>query len=234
MPEPSIPQEPADQRVRVQGEPVESFPEMAPEAMRGRSRAITVVGEDVLHRRNRDVAPEQFGTPELAALVDDMFATMYVAEGVGLAANQVGVDLRLFVYDCHDDDGVRHVGHVCNPVLAERDPEDSPLVVDNEGCLSVPGPHAEVPRAEYAAVRGFDRDGNPVEVEGTGYFARCLQHETDHTLGRLYIDRLGKRPRRKVLKQMEEMREEVFARREANAAKLAEQQAAAGASAAES
>lgn len=73
-----------------------------------------------------------------------------------------------------------------------------------------------------------------MEVEGTGYFARCLQHETDHTLGRLYIDRLGKRPRRKVLKQMEEMREEVFARREANAAKLAEQQAAAGASAAES
>jgi peptide deformylase len=134
-----------------------------------------------------------------------------------LAANQVGVDLRVFVYDCPDDDGVRHVGHVINPVLETWGAEEEGLVVENEGCLSVPGPHAELARAPYARVTGFDRDGNPVTVEGSGYFARCLQHETDHTLGRLYIDRLSKRERKKVLKAMEEMRDQVFARRAENA-----------------
>ncbi|GAA1118133.1 peptide deformylase [Nocardiopsis composta] len=221
MSEQSSTGDPADQRVRVQGEPVDDYPEMAPEAARGRVRRITVVGEDVLHRVNADVPAGMLGTPELSALIDDMFLTMYVAEGVGLAGNQVGEDLRLFVYDCPDDDGVRHVGHVINPVLAERDAEAVPLVVENEGCLSVPGPHAELPRAEYAKVTGVDKDGAPVEVEGTGYFARCLQHETDHTYGRLYIDRLAARPRKKVLKQMKEMANDVFARREANAAELA-------------
>ncbi|GAB3489091.1 peptide deformylase [Nocardiopsis coralliicola] len=210
----------ADRRVHLMGAPVDDYPELAPEALRGSVRRITVVGEDVLHRANRDVAADQFGGAELAQLVDDMFRTMYVAEGVGLAGNQVGVDLRLFVYDCPDDDGVRHVGHIVNPVLAERDPDGNPLVVENEGCLSVPGPHAELPRAEYARVAGFDKDGRAVEVEGTGYFARCLQHETDHTFGRLYIDRLAARPRKKVLKQMNEMANNVFERREENAAAL--------------
>ncbi len=101
-----------DTRVRVQGKPVDSYPTWAPEAARGKVLRVTVVGEDVLHRRNADVT--EFGTPELHTLIDDMFRTMYVAEGVGLAANQVGVDLRVFVYDCPDDDGVRHVGHVIN------------------------------------------------------------------------------------------------------------------------
>ncbi|WP_107491044.1 peptide deformylase [Thermobifida fusca] len=204
-----------DTRVRVQGKPVDSYPTWAPEAARGKVLRVTVVGEDVLHRRNADVT--EFGTPELHTLIDDMFRTMYVAEGVGLAANQVGVDLRVFVYDCLDDDGVRHVGHVINPVLETWGAEEEGLVVENEGCLSVPGPHAELARAPYARVTGFDRDGNPVTVEGSGYFARCLQHETDHTLGRLYIDRLSKRERKKVLKAMEEMRDQVFARRAENA-----------------
>jgi len=204
-----------DTRVRVQGKPVDSYPTRAPEAARGKVLRVTVVGEDVLHRRNADVT--EFGTPELHTLIDDMFRTMYVAEGVGLAANQVGVDLRVFVYDCPDDDGVRHVGHVINPVLETWGAEEEGLVVENEGCLSVPGPHAELARAPYARVTGFDRDGNPVTVEGSGYFARCLQHETDHTLGRLYIDRLSKRERKKVLKAMEEMRDQVFARRAENA-----------------
>ncbi|MBB6171606.1 peptide deformylase [Nocardiopsis mwathae] len=211
-----------DTRVRVQGEPVDTFPDMAPEAARGTVLRVTVVGEDVLHRRNKDVDPAQFGTPELSQLIDDMFLTMYAAEGVGLAGNQVGRDLRVFVYDCPDDEGVRHVGHVINPVLDERDPDRTPLVVENEGCLSVPGPHAELARAEHAVVRGFDKDGRPVVLEGTGYFARCLQHETDHTLGRLYIDRLAARARKKVLKQMSEMANDVFARREARAAELTE------------
>jgi len=204
-----------DTRVRVQATPVDSSPPWAPEAARGKVLRFPVVGEDVLHRRNADVT--EFGTPELHTLIDDMFRTMYVAEGVGLAANQVGVDLRVFVYDCPDDDGVRHVGHVINPVLETWGAEEEGLVVENEGCLSVPGPHAELARAPYARVTGFDRDGNPVTVEGSGYFARCLQHETDHTLGRLYIDRLSKRERKKVLKAMEEMRDQVFARRAENA-----------------
>ncbi|MEY9212851.1 peptide deformylase [Thermobifida halotolerans] len=215
MSEQHVSETPVDTRVRVQGQPVDSYPEWAPEAVRGRVLRVTVVGEDVLHRRNAEVT--EFGTPELHTLVDDMFRTMYVAEGVGLAANQVGVDLRLFVYDCPDDDGVRHVGHVLNPVLETEGVEEEGLAVENEGCLSVPGPHAELPRAPRARVTGFDRDGNPVTVEGTGYFARCLQHETDHTMGRLYIDRLPKRERKKVLKTMNDMKDQVFARRAENA-----------------
>ena len=195
------------------------FPEFAPEAARGRVLRVTVTGEEVLHRVNRDVPEEMLGGAELSRLVDDMFMTMYAAEGVGLAGNQVGVDLRLFVYDCPDDDGVRHVGHVINPVLDERDLEDA-VVVENEGCLSVPGPHAELGRAEHATVRGVDKDGDEVVLTGSGYFARCLQHETDHTLGRLYIDRLSKRERKRVLKKMNEMASNVMERRQERAKEL--------------
>ncbi|WP_026117265.1 peptide deformylase [Nocardiopsis alkaliphila] len=203
----------------VQGREVSDFPEFAPEAARGRVLRVTVTGEEVLHRVNRDVPEEMLGGAELARLVDDMFMTMYAAEGVGLAGNQVGVDLRLFVYDCPDDDGVRHVGHVINPVLDERDLEDA-VVVENEGCLSVPGPHAELGRAEHATVRGVDKDGDEVVLTGSGYFARCLQHETDHTLGRLYIDRLSKRERKRVLKKMNEMASNVMERRQERAKEL--------------
>ncbi|TDQ46332.1 peptide deformylase [Actinorugispora endophytica] len=215
MSEQHVSEPPIDARVWVQGEPVDSYPEWAPEAERGRALRVTVVGEDVLHRRNAEVT--EFGTPGLRALVDDMFRTMYVAEGVGLAANQVDVDLRLFVYDCRDDDGVRHVGHVVNPVLETEGTEDEGVTVESEGCLSVPGPHADLARAPRARVTGADVDGRPVTVEGTGYFARCLQHETDHTLGRLYIDRLSARERKKVLKTMNDMKDQVFARRAENA-----------------
>ncbi|NGN69687.1 peptide deformylase [Streptomyces sp. A7024] len=168
---------------------------------RGNARPITVVGNPVLHRECKDVT--DFG-PELAKLVDDMFASQRAAEGVGLAANQIGVDLKVFVYDCHDDDGVRHVGTVCNPVLVEQPAESRVLAEGNEGCLSVPGAYAELARTEYAEVTGQDAEGNPIKVRGTGYFARCLQHETDHLYGRLYIDRLSKRDRKDALKQMEE------------------------------
>mgnify|MGYP001343386647 CR=1 FL=1 len=204
---------PAQVAAVVQGRRVEDFPRFAPEAARGRVRRITVTGEDVLHRRNADVPEEMLGGQELEQLIADMFVTMYAAEGVGLAANQVGVDLRLFVYDCPDDEGVRHVGHVINPVLDERDLDD-PVVVDSEGCLSVPVPRAEVGRAEHATVR---------EVDRSGYFARCLQHETDHTLGRLYVDRLSTRERKRVLKKMNEMANDVFARRQGRAEELVEE-----------
>ncbi|MGR3936613.1 peptide deformylase [Streptomyces sp. BRA346] len=185
---------------------------------RGSVRRITVVGEEVLSRPCREVTA--FGTPELSALIDDMFLTMYVADGAGLAANQVGVDLRLFVYDCPDETGARHVGHILNPVLDLPDPGDRRLVDDIEGCLSVPGAAMAVPRTDRAVVRGCDKDGNPLVVEGQGYFARCLQHETDHLMGHTYLDRLSQRDRKDALRQMEERREDVFARRALKAAAL--------------
>ncbi|AZQ69849.1 peptide deformylase [Streptomyces abikoensis] len=208
-----------DQRVRVQGHPVDAYPALPPEADRGSVRRVTVVGEEVLRRPCREVT--EFGTPELSALIDDMFLTMHVADGAGLAANQVGIGLRLFVYDCPDDHGIRHVGHIVNPVLDLPGPgSNRRLVDDSEGCLSVPGATMTVPRTDHAVARGFDKDGNPLVIEGTGYFARCLQHETDHLAGHTYLDRLSKRDRKDALRQMEDQREEVFAQRAIKAAHL--------------
>jgi peptide deformylase len=151
-------------------------------------RPIRIVGDPVLHHPTRPV--ETFDD-DLRVLVEDMFDTMAAAEGVGLAANQVGVDLRLFVYDCPDGKQRRR-GLVINPVLETSarpegmpDPED-----DLEGCLSVPGESFPTGRADWAKVTGVDLDGTPIEVEGTGFFGRCLQHETDHLDGLLYLNRL--------------------------------------------
>ncbi|MFB4300110.1 peptide deformylase [Actinomadura sp. NTSP31] len=171
--------------------------------MAGRVRPITLVGTPVLHQACRPV--EEFDAA-LAELADDMFASMYAAEGVGLAANQIGVDLRIFVYDCPDEDDERHKGTVVNPVLELPGLADRRLDDSEEGCLSVPGPHARVARPDRAAVHGFDVKGAPITVEGTGLLARCLQHETDHLEGKVYIDRLSARARKKVLKEMEELR----------------------------
>ena len=137
--------------------------------------------------------------PELARLVEDMFASLAVAEGVGLAAPQIGVALAVFVYDCPDASGVRQVGHVVNPSITTSGSAD----LNEEGCLSVPGPFHELERASAATVRGVDKTGAPIEVSGTGYFARCLQHETDHLRGVLYIDHLPRNRRRRVLRDME-------------------------------
>lgn len=152
-------------------------------------RPIRIAGDPVLHNPVRQV--EDFDDA-LRTLVDDMFETMAAARGVGLAANQVGVDLRVFVYDCPDDAGKRFRGVVVNPTLetTERpetmpDPED-----DLEGCLSVPGESFPTGRATWAKVTGQGLDGKPFAVEGTGFFARCLQHETDHLDGLLYLNRL--------------------------------------------
>jgi peptide deformylase len=171
----------------------------------GTARPITIVGDPVLHH---PCAPVEEFDDQLAALVDDMFASMYAAEGVGLAANQIGVALRVFVYDCHDDDGIQHVGHMVNPVLAELPADRRHLDDSAEGCLSVPGPHHELARPDHAVVTGVNLKGEPITVEGTGYFARCLQHEFDHLEGRLYIDRLSKRQRKSVLAEMERMQAE--------------------------
>ena len=123
----------------------------------------------------------------LAGLIEDLYATMYAEDGVGLAANQIGSGLRVFVYDCPDDEDVRHLGHLVNPVLVEADGVE---IVGEEGCLSLPGLRARTPRYDRALVRGQDLTGAPVEVEGTGFFARCLQHETGHLDGGVFLDHL--------------------------------------------
>jgi peptide deformylase len=159
-------------------------------------RKIRVVGDPVLHGQCRAVTAFD---SELAQLIDDMFASLAVAEGVGLAAPQVGVDLAVFVYDCPDEAGNRHTGHVVNPTI-----ETSGVQVESEeGCLSVPGPYYDLERAKAATVRGVDKTGVAVEVSGTGFFARCLQHETDHLRGVLYIDHLPRNRRRRVLRDIE-------------------------------
>jgi peptide deformylase len=150
---------------------------------------IRIAGDPVLHNPTREVT--EFND-ELRILTEDMFETMYAAPGVGLAANQIGLDLRLFVYDCPDDEGAQHKGIVVNPRIETSEiPETMPDPDDDwEGCLSVPDETYPTGRAHWAKVTGFDVEGNPIEVEGTGYFARCLQHETDHLDGYLYLDRL--------------------------------------------
>jgi len=173
--------------------------------MAGRARPITLVGTPVLHRPCRPV--ENFDE-NLKELVDDMFASMYEADGVGLAANQIGVDLRVFVFDCPDENGERHKGAVVNPVLELPSLEDRRLDYGEEGCLSVPGPHARLARPDRATVHGFNVEGEPITIEGTGLLARCFQHETDHLDGKLYIDRLSARTRKKVLKEYEALRSE--------------------------
>jgi peptide deformylase len=135
----------------------------------------------------------------LARLVEDLFATMYAQDGVGLAANQIGVGLRVFVYDCPDDEDVRHLGHLVNPVLVEADGVE---VRGEEGCLSLPGLRAQTPRHDRALVRGQDLTGAPVQVEGTGFFARCLQHETGHLDGGVFLDKLTGLRRARALRQL--------------------------------
>ncbi|MEZ0066321.1 peptide deformylase [Streptacidiphilus sp. MAP12-20] len=136
---------------------------------------------------------------QLERLVEDMFATMYAEDGVGLAANQIGVGLRVFVYDCPDDEDVRYVGHVVNPVLVEA---DGVVVAGEEGCLSLPGLRAQTPRFDRAVVRGQDLTGAPLEIEGTGFFARCLQHESAHLDGGSFLDQLTGLRRARALRAM--------------------------------
>jgi peptide deformylase len=152
-------------------------------------RPIYIVGDPVLATPTKPVT--EFGE-SLDTLVEDMFETMAAANGVGLAANQIGVDQRVFVYDCPDDDGNRHRGVVVNPTIETSEiPEGMPDPDDDyEGCLSVPAESFPTGRASWAKVTGVDLTGAAIEVEGTGFFARCLQHETDHLDGFLYLSRL--------------------------------------------
>ncbi|WP_432547988.1 peptide deformylase [Kineococcus sp. SYSU DK004] len=177
--------------------------EREPVVFEGRTGAvhpITTYGTPVLHRRCRPVTAFD---DDLVQLVADMFASMAAADGVGLAANQIGVDAAVFVVDCPDDDtertGRNVVAHVVNPVLHLPTGRRRRLDVDGEGCLSVPGEYAELGRPDSARVTGVDVRGEPVEIVGTGLLARCLQHESDHLEGVVYVDRLPAGQRAEIL-----------------------------------
>ncbi|MFA6575016.1 MAG: peptide deformylase [Nocardioides sp.] len=159
---------------------------------------MTRWGTPVMHR------PQQLVTSydeALTALAADMVATMYAADGVGLAACQIGEDVAMFVFDCPDESGRRVLGVVCNPVLTLPEGKDRELDEDDEGCLSFPGAFVECPRPSHATVTGTGLDGEPVTFSGDGLLARCLQHETDHTLGTVFGDRLPTKVRKKLQKQ---------------------------------
>lgn len=153
-------------------------------------RPICITGEPVLHTRAAEVTVFD---DELRTLVADMFETMDKAPGVGLAAPQIGVGLRIFTYDYADDEGNERRGVVINPVLEigaiSAEPADEETEV--EGCLSVPGERFPLKRAETAIVTGVDLDQNPVFLETEGWFARIMQHEFDHLNGTLYVDKLA-------------------------------------------
>lgn len=158
-----------------------------------------------MHRELNDV---EHYDENLETLVKDMVATMYAAQGVGLAANQISEDFKVFVFDCPDDDGDRVTGVVCNPVLILPEGKDRELDEDDEGCLSLPGAFASCARPDVSTVRGTDHTGAPVEFHGTGLLARCLQHETDHLFGMVFGDRIPERARKKLYKQHKQLVED--------------------------
>lgn len=160
-------------------------------------RAITRWGEDVMHRPQQPVTAYD---EELRTLVADMVATMYAADGVGLAACQIGVDRAVFVFDCPDESGTYVAGVVCNPVVTLPEGKDRQLDEGEEGCLSYPGAFVDCARPDVATVSGTGLDGKPVTFTGDGLLARALQHETDHTLGTVFGDRVGDKARKKLRK----------------------------------
>lgn len=158
----------------------------------------------MLHTRAREV--EVFDE-ELRVLVRDMFDTMDKAPGVGLAAPQVGIPLRVFVYDYPDDDGNERRGVVINPelVISEVSTEAPDEEDEVEGCLSVPGERFPLKRAERAVLTGVDLDQNPVQIDADGWFARIFQHEFDHLNGTLYVDRLAEPWKSEAAEAVEEL-----------------------------
>lgn len=149
---------------------------------------ITICGEPVLHRPAETVT--DFGD-DLQQLVADMFETTVAAPGVGLAAPQVGVGKRVFVWIYEDQDEAPARGVAVNPVLWVSPAEPGlPGEEDVEGCLSFPGERFALRRSERALLRAQDAQGEHYEIEATGWFARILQHEADHLEGLLYVDRL--------------------------------------------
>lgn len=153
---------------------------------------IRLYGDPVLNTAADEV--EVFDE-SLRTFISDMEETMKDAGGVGLAANQVGVLKRVFVFDCsHAEGGLR--GHIINPVWEALDEETQQ---GNEGCLSVPGVSVPVERANRVRVTGVDSSGNPVSITASGLLARCIQHETDHLDGVMFLKRTTREARKEAM-----------------------------------
>jgi len=152
-------------------------------------RPIVITGEPVLHTRAADVTSID---DDLRALIADMEETMAAAPGVGLAAPQIGVPLRVFVWRWTDDDGIDHAGTAINPTLWISPPPvgEPDEVAESEGCLSIPGERFPLRRAERAILQATGLDGEAYEIRAEGWLARIFQHEYDHLDGVLYADRL--------------------------------------------
>jgi len=146
-------------------------------------RPILKFGDSVLHAPAR---PVERLTHEIDQLIGDMVETMYAAPGIGLAAPQVGVPLRIFVVDLSVGRNANDLIVMINPEFVEREG----MQLEEEGCLSVPGFNATVVRPERAVVKGLDRQGNEQRLEGKELLARAFQHEMDHLDGTLFVDRL--------------------------------------------
>lgn len=147
-------------------------------------------------------APVETFTPELQQIVDDMFETMYAEEGIGLAATQVDIHQRIIVIDVSENREDPLV--LINPEIIEQ----SGSTGIEEGCLSVPGSRALVPRAEQVKIRALDRNGKPFELEADDLLAICIQHEMDHLVGKLFVDYLSPLKRQRIRQKLEKMARE--------------------------
>ena len=165
-------------------------------------RPIVIYGDPCLHQRAEEVTVFD---EDLRTLVADMFETMDAAPGVGLAAPQIGVGKRLFVYSYPDDDDNPRRGVIINPEIVRspivlRDPDEDE---ESEGCLSVPGFYENVDRPQKVRIKALDRDGKPYEMVAEGLLAVCIQHECDHLNGKLFVDYLSNLKRDRIKKKLE-------------------------------
>ena len=153
-------------------------------------KPIRLFGDPVLRTK---AEPVRDFDAELRRLVKDLTDTMMEAPGLGLAAPQIGVGLRVFTYNIDDE-----IGHLINPVLSLS----GDVEIDDEGCLSFPGLQYPTPRAYHMVATGFNMHGDPVTIDGDGQMARCVQHETDHLDGVLFVDRLDAAQRKLAMKEI--------------------------------
>jgi peptide deformylase len=161
-------------------------------------RPILRLGDSILTDPAR---PVEAITPAIETLIDDMIETMYAAPGIGLAAPQVGISLRLFVVDLSVGQDPAGLSVMINPEFVEREG----MQLEEEGCLSVPGFTATVARPKRVVVTGLNRHGDQHRLEGTGLMARALQHEMDHLHSCLFVDRLRGISRDLILRKIKKL-----------------------------
>jgi peptide deformylase len=147
---------------------------------------IIKLGNPILRQRAQPVDPSEIGTAGFQQLIDDMFQTMYEEPGIGLAAPQVGRSQQFVVMDCPGEGGFPATVLI-NPAIVFYGPEQ---VESWEGCLSVDGLRGKVARPSMVRVQALDRNGKPIDLEATGLYAVCIQHELDHLIGKVFLDRM--------------------------------------------